>query len=91
METRFTQRFSKDIDKLPADESIRTALAELIERVETAATLRELSGVKKLQGHASAYRLRLGDYRVGIFLAGGVVEFARVVHRRDIYKVFPPK
>ena len=38
---------------------------------------------------ASAYRLRLGDYRVGIFLVEGVVEFARVVHRRDIYKVFP--
>ena len=90
METRFTQRFSKDIDKLPLDEAgIRAALAELIERVEAAETLRGLSGVKKLQGHASAYRLRLGDYRVGIFLVEGVVEFARVVHRRDIYKVFP--
>jgi len=91
METRFTQRFSKDIDKLPADGTIRAALADLIEQVEAAIALRELSGVKKMQGHAAAYRFRLGDYRVGVFLLEGVVEFARVVHRRDIYKVFPPK
>jgi mRNA interferase RelE/StbE len=88
MQTAFNQRFSKDIDRL-ADEATRRALADLIEKVEVATSLVELPGLKKLRGHKSAYRLRLGDYRVGIFAVGGVVEFARVVHRRDIYRVFP--
>ena len=88
MQTTFNQRFSKDIDKL-ADESTRRALADLIEKVEAATSLAELPGLKKRRGHKSAYRLRLGDYRVGIFTAGGTVEFVQVVHRRDIYRVFP--
>ena len=88
MQTRFSQRFSKDIDKLP-DDGIRQALADLIDRMEAASRLTDLPGLKKLKGHRAAYRLRLGDYRVGIFLEGRVVEFARVLHRRDIYRLFP--
>lgn len=35
------------------------------------------------------YRIRIGDYRIGIFVEGKTVEFARVVHRKDIYQQFP--
>ncbi len=36
-----------------------------------------------------AYRIKIGDYRIGIFVESKVVEMARFVHRKDIYKVFP--
>ncbi len=48
-----------------------------------------LPNIKKLSGHVSAYRLRIGDYRVGFFIVDETVILDRVVHRKDIYKVFP--
>ncbi|WP_374754821.1 type II toxin-antitoxin system RelE family toxin [Dyadobacter psychrophilus] len=44
---------------------------------------------KKLKGFSNAYRIRIGDYRVGIFVENNIVELARIAHRKDIYKVFP--
>jgi mRNA interferase RelE/StbE len=45
--------------------------------------------VKKLVGFKEAFRIRLGNYRVGVFLEGENVIFARVAHRKDIYSIFP--
>jgi mRNA interferase RelE/StbE len=42
-----------------------------------------------LVGFSNAYRIRLGDFRVGLFLDNDVVTLARILHRKDIYKLFP--
>ena len=60
-----------------------------IAQVESGVDLGGLPNIKKLSGHVSAYRLRIGDYRVGFFIVDETVILARVVHRKDIYKVFP--
>jgi mRNA interferase RelE/StbE len=49
----------------------------------------EVPGTKKLKGYEDAFRIRSGDYRFGVFVSEELVEFARVVHRKDIYKNFP--
>ena len=46
--------------------------------------------LKKLKGDDNAYRLRVGDYRIGFYFDGDTVTFARVLHRKDIYRYFPP-
>lgn len=57
--------------------------------IESAKSLSDIPQTKKLKGHKSAYRVRIADYRVGIFVEGHKATFARVVHRKDIYSVFP--
>jgi mRNA-degrading endonuclease RelE of RelBE toxin-antitoxin system len=42
-----------------------------------------------LVGFTTAYRIRIGDYRIGIFFKEDTVIFARILHRKDIYKLFP--
>ena len=37
----------------------------------------------------SYYRIRIGDYRIGIKGEGDVIVLMRVMHRKDIYRVFP--
>ena len=88
MIVEFTSRFSKDLDKIN-QASVKKDISDIIYEVKIAANLSEIKNIKKLKGHSTAYRIRTGDYRIGLFVENGVVEFARAIHRKDIYKVFP--
>ena len=88
MQVEFLSRFSKDLDKLN-QKSVKTNLIKLIHLVEAVSDLNEIPHLKKLKGHKSAYRVRVGDYRLGLFYENNKVIFARFVHRKDIYKLFP--
>ena len=69
--------------------SIRVSLKKVIESMETADSLSKIPNTKKLQGHKTAYRTRIGDYRLGFFFENEIILLARFVHRKDIYKLFP--
>lgn len=86
MITSFLSQFEKDIEKLRM-QSVKDDIAT--EQVEQAEGIPAMVNLKKLKGFKTAYRIRIGDYRIGVFIDGDTVEFARVVHRRDIYKFFP--
>lgn len=88
MQVEFLSKFSKDIDQI-SHKSVKTNLAKLIRLMESESGLNNIPNLKKLAGHKSAYRVRIGDYRVGFFYESRKVIFARIVHRKDIYKVFP--
>lgn len=88
MVVEFLSGFSRDIDKIN-QKSIKEKIARVILSVEQAKSLSEITGVKKLAGHKSAYRIRIGDYRLGFFFEAGIIQFARIAHRKDIYKMFP--
>ncbi|MBI3518607.1 MAG: type II toxin-antitoxin system RelE/ParE family toxin [Bacteroidetes bacterium] len=88
MQVEFLSKFSKDID-LISQKSVKTTLLKLIQQFETSENLNNISHLKKLTGHKSAYRIRIGDYRVGFFYENRKIIFARIVHRKDIYNVFP--
>ena len=84
----FTKHFSKRLDHLH-DEALRGKLRKIVSTVMTASTDRDIPNLKKLKGHSSAYRIRLGDYRIGLFIENNRVIFAALEHRKDIYNRFP--
>ena len=88
MKTAFTARFLKDLGKL-TDPAVKSAVADVIEAVEKASDLTGLADLKKLQGYKTAFRIRVGDFRIGVFISKEEVEFARVINRKDICKIFP--
>ncbi len=88
MKVEFLASFKRDIGKI-RDRKTKAKVIQLIERAEAADFLSEIGNVKKLKGFRNAYRIRIGDYRVGIFYEQKAVEFARIIHRKDIYMVFP--
>jgi len=51
--------------------------------------LSEINNLKKLKGEYNAYRIRIGDYRIGFFVEEDTITFARVLHRREFYRYFP--
>jgi len=52
-------------------------------------TLQDIGNLKKMKGHHSAYRIKIGDYRIGLFFENGSIIFAYFAHRKDIYNRFP--
>ena len=88
MKAVFLKQFDKDAGNISL-QSVRDEVAKAIKNVENADNKSEIKGLKKLSGYKNVFRIRIGDYRIGIFIMRDTVEFARVVHRKDIYKIFP--
>lgn len=88
MEIVFLAKFNKDLDRIE-DAQIKMKVIDIIEEIEFSDKLSDLVNVKKLSGFKNAYRIKLGDYRIGFFFEKDTIEFARIIHRKDIYKVFP--
>jgi len=88
MQVEFLARFSKDLDKINS-KTVKQEVIKFIELIDEAKSISSLPNIKKLIGHKNAFRLRIGDYRLGFFVNSDVVQLARIVHRKDIYKVFP--
>jgi mRNA interferase RelE/StbE len=83
-----TNSFNKDISKIK-DKKVTTKIEQAIRKMETVNAVSELAGVKKLSGHSHAYRIRIGDYRLGFFLIENSIRLTVFAHRKDIYKFFP--
>lgn len=88
MKVVFLNSFKKDLIKI-SNVKLKGQIKEVIIAVESAESLVSLPNVKKIQGYTDAYRIRIGDYRLGLFMENGQIEMARLVKRNDIYKVFP--
>ncbi len=88
MLVEFLSKFSKDLDNLK-QKSVKSNIEKVIKQFELADSVDDIPSIKKLTGFKNAYRIRIGDYRIGVFIENNKVEFARVVHRKDIYKYFP--
>lgn len=88
MKVEFLKQFLRDTDKISA-QSVRNEVIKAIKNVEDSASPTDIKGLKKLSGYKNAFRIKIGDFRIGIFIVKNNVEFARVIHRKDIYKVFP--
>lgn len=88
MNVVFRRSFVHDLRAL-RERELLGRVQQAIELVEAASSLHDLPQLKKLSGHSGYYRIRIGDYRVGLYVEGMTVEFVRVLHRRDIYRYFP--
>lgn len=89
MKTQYLPSFLKDIKALkstPVFESIRALVFEEIPNILDFAEIRQ---VKKLKGYENAYRIRVGDYRLGLTFDDETIIFYRVLHRKDFYNYFP--
>jgi mRNA interferase RelE/StbE len=84
----FLSAFLKDIKKIK-DPKVARKIEELISILKKATSLEELSNVRKMKGYSVAYRIKSGNYRMGIYKELEHIELARFLKREDIYKVFP--
>ena len=88
MKIRYKAAFLKAITKIN-DTRLKNEIAEAIELLENAEKITQIANLKKLKNTRNDYRIRLGDYRIGIRLEDDTVIFAAFAHRKDFYRFFP--
>jgi len=88
MKSIFLGSFLSDVKKL-RDGKVQRAVAGAIENVERVDTLQEIRSLKRLSGQSNYFRIRAGDWRIGIKIVNNTVTFVRCLHRREIYRFFP--
>ena len=89
MNINYLPSFIRDLKVLKKTPIYNTIQILVFEEIPSYESLAQITNLKKLKGEDSAYRIRVGDYRIGVFIKNDVVTFARILHRRDIYRYFP--
>lgn len=89
MKLRFTNQFEKQLDKI-SDKRIRNQITKALQEVKDAPQLSAVASIKKLKGFTNAYRIRSGNYRIGLFIEpDGAVTIAHIDVRGAFYSKFP--
>ena len=88
MKVEFKRSFVKDLGRV-RDKGLGERVRRAIERLEKAQALQEIEGIRKLRDGEGYYRVRIGDYRLGLWLEEDTVTLVRFLHRKDIYRYFP--
>lgn len=83
-----TKQFEKDVDK-ELSKKMQLKLADIIKELQNASTLYSINDLKKLKGYKTAYRIRMGDYRIGFILEKDIIKLSRVMDRKKVYRYFP--
>ncbi len=79
MKTEFKASFLKAIKKLD-DTQLKTDIANAIRNVESAENIRQIVQFKKLKGYKQYYRIRIGNYRIGVKIEANIVFFVDIDH-----------
>ena len=88
MLVKIDKSFEKDVKKIK-DRAYLQRIAAVIRDIQKARSVKEIKNIKKLSHSKNEYRIRVGNYRIGLILENDEVELIRCLHRKDIYKYFP--
>jgi mRNA-degrading endonuclease RelE of RelBE toxin-antitoxin system len=89
MKTEYLPSFIKDLKKLKSNPTYPKIKTLVMTEIPNHENLTLINNLKKIKGDDNAYRIRVGDYRIGFFLEEDKIIFSRVLHRKEIYRFFP--
>ena len=88
MKVTYRKRFLKDLSRIPFKHRVRIEQF-VFEQVPKSKTVLKSGKLERLTGYPDYYKVRFGNYRVGLKVLDDNVLFERVLHRKDIYRYFP--
>ena len=88
MEIEYRKKFLKELSKLPNDYA-KTIEDFVFDELPTCKNLEEIGKIEKMKGYKQYFKIRFGNYRVGIKKEADGIIVETVRHRKEIYKFFP--
>jgi len=82
--------FLNDVKKI-TDKTLKAEIERIVFIVKEATTVRDIPELRKMKGSKKGifYRIKVGDYRIGVTIVNDTVTFFVCLPRKDIYKFFP--
>jgi len=87
--TEFRKSFVRDLRKKAKNRQLLERIQEAVIQVEESENIYEIKNIKKITAKDAFYRIRVGDYRIGLFIEDDTARFVRMLHRKEIYRYFP--
>jgi len=85
----YDSSFLKTLKKV-REKGLLLKLERVILECEEVESIEKIRNCKKLAGFESFYRIRIGDYRLGLELVNGnTIQIITLAHRKEIYREFP--
>ena len=88
MKVEIKKKFLKELSKLPI-EYANTIEEFIFDKLPTYNNLSEIGKVEKMTGYKNYFKIRFGDYRIGLKKENQNIIVEIVKHRKEIYKYFP--
>ncbi len=88
MEIRYRTSFGRDLRR-ERNSDLRRRVERIVEQLQRAPSVAGFPGLAGMKGYPNHYRVRIGDYRLGIIVDGDTAILVRLLHRREIYRHFP--
>ena len=89
MKLVFEKSFEKDLKKIK-NKQILLKLKEIIIKLGEIKSFFELdANIKKMKSNERYWRIKIGEYRLGLEKDGDKIILVRILHRKDIYRYFP--
>ncbi len=82
-----TRKFRKNLAKLP--NSVQLEILDALDTIDQADSFSGIPNLKSLKGNKNYYRIRVGDYRIGLFWNNDTFQVEDVGKRGDFYKHYP--
>ena len=89
MQVKYREAFLRDLKKLKKQAIYQQVYEIVFTSLPQAKTLQDVPHCKALKGHPKRYRIRVGDYRIGLQREGQTLQVMRVMHRREFYRYYP--
>lgn len=89
MKVIYTKTFLKDLSKVVPSKRRLQIEKFAFEDLITLKSIESSGNIEKLKGYRNYYKVRFGDYRVGLSINNSIIELKRVLNRKEIYKFFP--
>jgi mRNA interferase RelE/StbE len=88
MKAEYSKKFLKQLAAVPSD--IRSKIESFVfEELITASSIYEMGKIEKMKGYDGFYKVRFGNYRLGLVFENEMITVKTVMHRKEIYKFFP--
>ncbi len=88
MKVKYSKKFLKQLAAVPSD--IRSKIESFVfEELVSTLSIYEIGKVEKMKGYDGFYKVRFGNYRLGLVVENEIITVKTVMHRREIYKFFP--
>ena len=89
IDVRYADTFLKDLSALKSTPYYKKIKSICFDELPQCVNVTHIRNLKKMEGYKDFFRIRVGDYRIGLLIQGNSVDVLRVLNRKDIYKYFP--